>query len=66
MLSQLGRWRIRNVACFSCCVSYGLPVEEFYDFVGGNRGVIWTHAYESGKWPIRPWISASSKIAAGA
>ena len=32
-----------GVIGFAGCVSDGLQVEEFYDFVGGNRGVIWTH-----------------------
>lgn len=33
-----------SIIGFAGCVSYGLQVEEFYDFVGGNRSVILAHA----------------------
>jgi len=33
-----------SVFGFAGRVSNGLQIEEFYDFVGGNRSVVWAHA----------------------
>ena len=35
---------MEGVIGFSGCVSDGLQVEEFYDFVGSDRRVVWAHA----------------------